>query len=139
MAQTKRTPRRDQGERSTRWRGDQATPHSARMRSYVVLPVLGTCAECEVIEATDRHHWDGDVYNNVLTNLYPVCSPCHHRIHRVLKTHCLHGHPLSGDNLYVAHSGQRVCRECQRVWGRAFTARKAAEAASSRGNPPAPR
>lgn len=28
------------------------------------------------------------------------------------KTHCLHGHPLSGDNLYVYSNGSRSCRVC---------------------------
>lgn len=27
------------------------------------------------------------------------------------KTHCLHGHPLSGSNLY-SHRGRRACRAC---------------------------
>ena len=31
------------------------------------------------------------------------------------KTHCKRGHPLSGYNLYQRPTGQRVCRECQRV------------------------
>lgn len=32
------------------------------------------------------------------------------------KTHCLRGHPLSGENLYVyASSGKRECRLCRRV------------------------
>lgn len=35
---------------------------------------------------------------------------------RVLKSHCLRGHPLSGDNLYIApKSGARCCRECRRT------------------------
>lgn len=35
------------------------------------------------------------------------------------KTHCIHGHPLSGDNLYVQPStGYRYCRECKRISGR---------------------
>jgi len=29
------------------------------------------------------------------------------------KTSCNHGHPLSGDNLYV-YSGHRCCKECRR-------------------------
>lgn len=29
------------------------------------------------------------------------------------KTHCIHGHPLSGPNLYVNPRGQRQCRTCQ--------------------------
>jgi hypothetical protein len=37
------------------------------------------------------------------------------------KTHCVRGHPLSGDNLRIArNSGARVCRECMRMHGRAF-------------------
>ncbi len=32
------------------------------------------------------------------------------------KTHCLRGHPFSGDNLYVTpRSGRRQCRACQRL------------------------
>ncbi len=30
------------------------------------------------------------------------------------KTHCKHGHPLSGDNLYI-HNGHRHCRVCRSV------------------------
>lgn len=28
------------------------------------------------------------------------------------KTHCKHGHPLEGDNLYVDPEGKRKCRAC---------------------------
>lgn len=31
------------------------------------------------------------------------------------KTHCLEGHPLSGENLYVPPSGGRHCHECRRA------------------------
>ena len=31
----------------------------------------------------------------------------------VLKTHCKHGHPLTGDNLY--YHGQRRCRKCRQA------------------------
>jgi hypothetical protein len=41
------------------------------------------------------------------------------------KTHCPQGHPLSGDNLYVAPSGGRECRTCNRVRQAAFTDRRA--------------
>ena len=35
------------------------------------------------------------------------------------KTHCPHGHPYSGANLYVSPSGKRMCRTCQRAnWTR---------------------
>lgn len=36
-------------------------------------------------------------------------------INRTLaKTICVRGHPLSGDNLYVAPSGAKTCRSCRR-------------------------
>lgn len=31
------------------------------------------------------------------------------------KTHCPHGHPLSGENLYLRPDGARACRECCRI------------------------
>lgn len=31
------------------------------------------------------------------------------------KTHCLRGHPLSGENLKIESNGQRECRECKRI------------------------
>lgn len=31
------------------------------------------------------------------------------------KTHCLRGHPLSGDNVYIMKNGGRDCRACARV------------------------
>jgi hypothetical protein len=35
-------------------------------------------------------------------------------IFNAIKTHCKHGHPLSGDNLSVAPNGWRRCRACWR-------------------------
>lgn len=32
-----------------------------------------------------------------------------------LKPFCKHGHPYSGDNLYIAPNGRRVCRACQKM------------------------
>lgn len=42
------------------------------------------------------------------------------------KTHCLHGHPLSGDNLYVWPDGRRQCRTCQREHWRRWRAKQVA-------------
>lgn len=36
------------------------------------------------------------------------------------KTHCKHGHPLSGDNLKTLANGERRCVECLRRRGRAY-------------------
>lgn len=39
------------------------------------------------------------------------------------KTHCKHGHDLSGDNLRVDVRGWRSCRECQRIHVRNYDKR----------------
>ncbi len=45
------------------------------------------------------------------------------------KTHCLNGHALSGDNLYITPAGARQCRRCQIERNRRSLARKKARAA----------
>lgn len=40
------------------------------------------------------------------------------------KSHCIHGHPLSGDNLYVSASGRRACRQCTLLAQRRYKERK---------------
>ena len=44
------------------------------------------------------------------------------------KTHCIRGHPLSGDNLLNVKSGRRVCRTCHneqcRINGARYRARR---------------
>lgn len=40
-------------------------------------------------------------------------------------THCVHGHPLSGDNLIVRAEGWRNCRQCMNEAARRYQARKA--------------
>lgn len=42
------------------------------------------------------------------------------------KTHCLRGHELNGDNLYVSPDGRRNCRECNRIRGREYDAKRRA-------------
>jgi hypothetical protein len=37
---------------------------------------------------------------------------------RSAKTHCLRGHPLDGDNLYVTARGSRSCKTCRRAANR---------------------
>jgi len=37
------------------------------------------------------------------------------RFHNQKKTHCKHGHPLSGENLYMQNGKYRVCLTCRRA------------------------
>lgn len=40
------------------------------------------------------------------------------------KTHCPQAHPYSGDNLYAAPRGDRICRACQRMSDARYRARR---------------
>jgi hypothetical protein len=42
------------------------------------------------------------------------------------KTHCVNGHEYTPENTYIKPTGRRVCRECDRIAGRAYRARQAA-------------
>ena len=42
---------------------------------------------------------------------------------RAMQTHCIHGHPLSGDNLITRPSGGRKCKTCQRAAERRYKKR----------------
>ena len=77
-------------------------------------------------------HLDGNPCNNVPSNLaWGTASENihdtvnHGRHHSASKTHCIHGHPLAGANLYVnPASGSRQCRVCQRRAKADYAARK---------------
>ena len=36
------------------------------------------------------------------------------------KTHCIHGHPFLGDNLYIDNKGFRHCKTCARLRAREY-------------------
>ncbi len=70
-------------------------------------------------------HWDDDKDNNSVQNL--LWGTQQDNIQDALrngqdynrqshKTHCAHGHPYSGDNLYLYPNGYRGCRECKRLF-----------------------
>lgn len=44
------------------------------------------------------------------------------------KTHCKHGHPLTGSNLYVRPDGDRACRECRKLADQRHKSRNAQRA-----------
>lgn len=57
--------------------------HTARARARRRWPHLGQCEYPACREpATDRHHRDGDVWNNARANLRFLC-PAHHRVEDV--------------------------------------------------------
>lgn len=78
-------------------------------------------------------HLDDDPTNNSLGNLcWGTRSENSHdavrngRHWQVNKTHCKHGHPLSGDNVKLSAKGYRHCRTCSRRRAVEYLARKRA-------------
>lgn len=51
------------------------------------------------------------------------------------KTHCIHGHPLSGDNLYIPKRGDRLCRLCRRIQANRVSRKRISMGLSAKGTP----
>ncbi len=54
-----------------------SNPGTGRMRARVAYPTLGKCERCKTKNATDRHHKDGDTFNNIRANVAFLCRKCH--------------------------------------------------------------
>lgn len=83
--------------------------------------------------ATLVRHRDGNPANNTPANVAwgthsqnNLDAVAHGTHHGSSKTHCIHDHPLSGENLYInATSGARQCRTCAVRNRTNYVARKA--------------
>lgn len=69
--------------------------------------VMHTCDNTLCVNPA--HLKTGTVRDNVLDKLSK------NRDHNQRKTHCPHGHPYEGDNMYVDPRGSRKCRTCLRA------------------------
>lgn len=65
--------------------------------------------ECE--DTSCARTWCNKHYRRWLKTGDPLGSK--QREPRELKTHCKHGHPMSGDNLRLRAVGNRICRVCK--------------------------
>lgn len=75
------------------------------------------------------HHVNGDYTDNRFENLSVVSAKEHRKIHARHKARCIHGHPLTGSNLYIRRRKSRgerqpceeyVCRICSRAAARRY-------------------
>lgn len=73
-------------------------------------------------EGAEGCHNDGDPSNNRVENLrwdtrsHNAQDSVRHGTHRnARKTHCLRGHELSGDNIFISKKGSRECRACHKI------------------------
>lgn len=78
-----------------------------------IPPKMDVCHECDVRHCCNPDHlWLGTRKQNLLDMADKK------RGNKASKTHCKHGHPLSGDNVRLSNNGRRrSCKECQRLRG----------------------
>ena len=66
------------GEEHPGWKGDNLKHrNSGNWRARWLYPEIGDCERCGVKPATERHHVDGNTFNNERVNLLFVCTRCH--------------------------------------------------------------
>lgn len=118
--------------------GGPGRVHEARVHSLVMAAFVGPLEL-----GMHVRHLDGNPWNCHLSNLaYGTPSENaydkvrHGRDHNAAKTHCIHGHELTAENLYLysrADGGVfRCCKPCALARGAARTSRQ--REASSRGD-----
>lgn len=72
-------------------------------------------------------NWENQVRGNTITS------------RKLAQTHCLRGHPLSGENLLVKSDGHRRCRKCRNLNSREYSAlRRATRRAALESSRPQP-
>jgi hypothetical protein len=130
------------------WTGDKVSVKGGRRRAENLYPIAKSCSRCgENSKRIDRHHKDGNTGNNKPSNIEFLCRKCHMEIdgrsetlrkelllrlprlqkaaalEKKARTHCPHGHPYSGSNLYISPNGIRHCCKCRNDHKRAKYAR----------------
>jgi hypothetical protein len=92
--------------------GRKNNPIGAHRFSAMVLGVLHRCdLRCCV---NPDHLFLG----NHKANMRDMVAKGRHRLNNraldnSLRSHCVHGHPLSGDNLWIRKDGSRICKTCR--------------------------
>lgn len=116
-------------------------PQTGRYRAQRRYPDLGTCERCGARPAIDRHHVNGDVFDNRRENLSFLCNRCHQEVDGRLarrraadvrpmieaaaalkraQTECRLGHPLTA----ITADGRRGCRVCREAARQRYLARQ---------------
>lgn len=87
----------------------QLKVHRLVLFAFVGLPEIGQ----------EGRHLNGNSTDNRLENLCwgthsenMLDKVRHGTHHHAIKTHCVAGHPYSGQNLYLERDGSRKCRTC---------------------------
>lgn len=137
------------GKRNPNWKGDNLKwKQSGHCRARSLLPGPLICADCGGI-GLDRHHKNGNTFDNSETNIEALCRRCHMQkdgrmgklktlilkvykngvaaraAQNKAKTKCKYGHEYTANNTYVTRVGHRSCRICGRRYQAAYQRRKA--------------
>lgn len=101
-------------------------------RTLMVHQVVAHAFLGEQKPGLEVRHLNGDKEDNGVANLaYGTKSEnmkdmVRHGTHRFGKSHCIHGHEFTPDNIYLTKAGYRVCKKCQNSANkRCYEARKA--------------
>lgn len=92
---------------------------------------LQVCHTCDVRNCCNPDHlWLGTNRENITDMTRKGRGPCGKKSKQ---THCLRGHPFSGDNLIIYHDGKhRACKECQRLYSQTEKGRQSSRDRSKR-------
>jgi hypothetical protein len=125
------------------WKGDSATPSSARERARTRFAAK-ICSKCGSRKKVERHHIDSNPFNNEPENIAVLCRRCHMdsdgRMEAIRKRtpenllkaitvrkrskglpgprkrHCKRGHPLIEENIVFTNKGKvRRCKICYEI------------------------
>lgn len=76
---------------------------------FTLSPKQFVCHSCDNRKCVNPEHlWLGTCKDNL------VDASDKQRLHYQKRTHCNHGHPFSGENLFMRIDGGRGCLECRR-------------------------
>ena len=75
------------------------------------------------------HRWSYEYREAVTQRVNNLRSPRNPAALNAAKTHCVHQHPLTPDNLYISREGYRQCRECTKRRGHESYLRRTRKAA----------
>ena len=103
-------------ETAQKLRAREQCAYAVRIGKLTRLP----CQKCGA-EKSEAHHED---YSKALEVLW-LCKKRHAGEHfKVLKTHCIHGHAFTEDNVRIIQGSVRRCRQCHRERNRKYKRRK---------------
>lgn len=92
-----------------KYKGKMKLAHRMSYEHYVELIPVGLQLDhlCRVRDCVNPEHLE------IVTN-QENCRRGDTGRHMAERTHCPKGHPLDGENLYIAPNGCRNCKECRR-------------------------